>query len=125
MFPNKPTNAVLSAQQRRQREDDAPRLTDVVSGLAALSIRIDEKSVITAPKYVRRFVVNSAPAVFIVPCSDQNCGEGGHDITTEVVGALRSHRRNFSGTHVCSGWIGSDRCTRTIWYEVEAEFAAG
>jgi hypothetical protein len=122
MFPNKPTNSVLAATARRQREDDAPRLAALIPELKALAIRVDEKSIITAPKYVRRFVVDRAPAVFLIPCSDPNCSDGGHDISSEVMPALRSRKPRFNGSHTCTGWIGSNHCERTIWFEGEAEY---
>lgn len=123
MFPNKPTNAALAATTRRQREDDAPRLAAVVPDLTALAIKVDEKSIISAPRYVRRIVVDRAPAVFLIPCSDPNCGEGGHDISSEVMAALRGKKHRFNGSHLCTGWVGSKHCERTIWFEVEAEYA--
>lgn len=123
MFSNKPTNAAIAATARRQREDDAPRLAVVVPGVTSLAIRVDERSVISAPKYVKRFVIDRAPAVFLLPCSDANCSDGGHDISSDVVTALRSKKARFAGSHVCTGWIGSKRCERTVWFEGEAEYA--
>lgn len=120
MFSNKPSNASISAVDRRQRENDARRLTDVLPQLLELSIYVDEHSSIAAPKYVRRIVVGSAPALFIIPCSDPNCAEGGHDVTAEVLKSLSSHRMTFDGTHICSGWIGGRQCNRTMWYRCEA-----
>lgn len=122
MFPNKPTNAALAATARRQREDDAPRLAAVIPDLTALAIRVDERSMISAPTYTRRFVVDQAPAVFIIPCSDPNCGDGGHDISSEVLAALRGRKVRFDGSHLCTGWLGSKQCERTIWFEGEAEY---
>jgi len=124
MYPNKPTNASLSATDRRRREDGAPRLSELIPRLTALSIWVDERSIIASPKYVRRIVVGSAPALFILPCSDQNCSEGGHDISDEVLASLREGRASFSGSHTCSGWIGSSQCRRMIWFKYEAEFAS-
>lgn len=125
MYPNKPTNASRCAADRREREDSAPRLADRVPRLATLSIWIDEGSIVTSPSYVRRIVVKSAPALFVLPCSDQNCSDGGHDISSEVLGALAQERRAFSGTHACDGWIGNSRCQRTIRFRCEAEYVAG
>jgi hypothetical protein len=124
MFRNKPTNAALCAMDRRQREDNAPRLVDLLPKLSALSIRVDEHSTVASPKYVRRIVVRSAPAVFLLPCSDANCTDGGHDISGVVMIALRAGQRAFTGSHECTGWIGSNRCSRMIWFEGEAEYVA-
>ena len=123
MFPNKRTNAALAATARRQREDNAPRLAAEIPELTALGIRVDERSIISAPTYVRRFVVGQAPAVFLIPCSDPNCSDGGHDISSEVMVALRGKRYRFNGSHTCTGWVGSKPCERTIWFEGEAEYA--
>ena len=121
---NKPTNAALCAVDRRQREDSAPRLAELIPRLTSLSIKVDEKSVITSPKYVRRIVVPSAPAMFILPCGNLNCSDGGHDISEDVLTALRHRKRSFGGSHCCSGWIGSSRCERTVWFECEAEYSS-
>jgi len=123
MYPNKPTNAALAATTRRQREDNAPRLAVVIPELTVLAIRVDERSIISAPMYIRRFVVDRAPAVFLIPCSDSNCSDGGHDISSEVMAALRGRKHRFTGSHVCTGWVGSKHCERTIWFEGEAEYA--
>jgi hypothetical protein len=123
MYNNKPSNAALRATDRRQREDSSPRLTDLLPKLASLSIRIDERSVIASPKYVRRIVVQSAPALFVLPCGNQSCTDGEHDITTDVLAGLRRQQRTFSGSHTCSGWVGSNRCERTMWFEVEADYS--
>jgi hypothetical protein len=123
MYSNKPTNAELCALDRRQREDSAPRLMATVPQLVSLSIRIDERSMISCPKYVRRIVVKSAPALFILPCGNQNCSDGGHDITDDVLAGLRHQRRTFGGSHSCTGWIGSSRCERTMWFECEADYS--
>lgn len=124
MYHNKPTTAALCAIDRRQREDNAPRLAELIPRLVSLSIRVDERSVVTSPKYVRRVVVNSAAALFILPCGNQNCSDGGHDISSDVMAALQKRLRTFGGSHLCSGWIGSSRCERTIWFECEAEYSS-
>lgn len=123
MYLNKPTNASICALSRRQREDVSPRLLELIPRLHSLSIRVDER-MMTSPKYVRRIVVRTAPALFVLPCGDQNCREGGHDISDVVLAALRLMQDSFSGSHQCTGWIGGDRCKRTIWYVGEAEYVS-
>ena len=122
-FFGKQTNASLCAIERRQREDNAPRISGVLPQLSELSIHVDEHSTITSPRYVRRVVVQSAPALFIVPCSDPNCADGGHDISSDVIKSVRSGLRTFTGTHVCNGQNGTRVCSRTIWYRCEAAYA--
>lgn len=123
MFPNKLSQAAVCAVDRRQREDVAPRLSAILPRVAELSIHVDEHSSIMSPQYVRRIVVQTAPALFLIPCSDPNCADGGHDISSEVLAALGSKRPAFRGTHICPGWVGSRQCSRTIWYSGEAAYA--
>jgi hypothetical protein len=125
MFNSKPTNAAICAIDRRQREDGAPRLAELIPLLVELSIRVDERSMIVSPKYVRRIVVKRAPALFILPCGNQNCSDGGHDITRDVLTGLRDHQRRFGGSHTCPGWIGGTPCERKMWFECEAVYASG
>ncbi|HEY5959723.1 MAG TPA: hypothetical protein VIV60_24385 [Polyangiaceae bacterium] len=122
MFFNKQSNASLCAVDRRRREDDAPRISAIVPQLSELSIYVDEHSTIASPRYVRRVVVQSAPALFIVPCSDEHCADGGHDISSEVIGAIRSKLQTFSGSHVCTGQMGTRDCGRKMWYRGEAVY---
>jgi hypothetical protein len=124
MFPTKPSNASVCAVERRQREDSAPRINEMFPQLSALSIHVDEHSSVLSPRYVRRVVIQNAPALFILPCSDPNCSDGGHDISSDIIGQVRSKRREFDGSHVCGGWIGSRQCGRTIWFHCEASYSA-
>lgn len=122
MYSRKPSNAAVCAQERRRREDDAPRISAVFPDLIGLKISVEERCTTATPKYIRRIVVGSAPAVFLLPCSDPHCSEGGHDVTTEMTNSLRARKTAFSGTHECNGTIGATPCHRTIWYDAEAEY---
>jgi hypothetical protein len=124
MFFNKPSNASLCAVERRRREDEAPRISKILPQLSTLSIHVDEHSTIASPRYVRRVVIDSASTLFIMPCSDPHCCDGGHDISSAVIEAVRSKRGSFSGTHICDGQIGSRDCGRKIWYSGEASYQA-
>jgi hypothetical protein len=124
MYSRKPSNAAICAQERRRREDDSPRISALFPELLGLKISVEERSATATPKYIRRIVVTSAPAMFLLPCSDPHCSDGGHDVTTEILAALRAQKKTFGGTHECNGTIGSTPCHRTIWYEAEADFKA-
>src|ERR1700688_4951904 len=83
--------------ERRRREEDGPRLSDKVRDLHALRLELEERCGATgaAQKYTRRFVVARAPALFFVPCGDPRCLDGGHDLTSTVMHALRTQQTTF------------------------------
>jgi hypothetical protein len=122
MYSRKPSNAAICAQERRRREDDAPRISTLFPDLLGLKISVEERSTTATPKYIRRIVVTSAPALFLLPCSDPHCSDGGHDVTQEMMNALRAQKSAFNGTHECNGTIGATPCRRVIWFNAEAEF---
>jgi hypothetical protein len=105
--------------ERRKREDDAPRLAQVVPNLLTLRLEIhEENSGISTPEatYVRHIVVASAPALFVLPCHDKECKDGGHDLTREITTALRAKKTRFTGEDACSGHVGSANCRRILRY---------
>ena len=120
------TAASLRAAERREREDSAPRLVDVVPSLRGLRLEIDERSgtsAVSSPKYIRRVVVETAPALFLIPCGDASCTDGGHDVTSSIMQALRSGRTEFNGDDGCHGSVGSASCTRVLHYDAIADYA--
>jgi hypothetical protein len=124
--PGKQSAAALRATERRERENSAPRLVDEVPDLVSLRLEIEERSgsLATAqPKYIRRIVVQSAPALFLVPCGDSNCTDGGHDVTGTVIPALRTHCARFSGEEGCRGSLGPGAaCNRVLHFDAVAEY---
>jgi hypothetical protein len=112
--------------ERRRREDDAPRLCDEVPNLRSLRLEIEERSGIagTQPKHIRRFVVDRAPALFLVPCGDPRCVEGEHDLTMLVMRALRAQETCFQGTDDCAGSVGSSPCGRVLHFDAFAEYSS-
>jgi hypothetical protein len=83
----------LAAQRcslRRRREDEAPRLSGEVPALTSFRLEVEERA--GAAKYIRRFVINRASALFVVPCGDPRCA-GEHDLTATVMRALRAWRK--------------------------------
>jgi hypothetical protein len=123
----KSTEASLRAADRREREDAAERLAARVPTLASLEIALEERrssGAIGESRHVRRFVVERAPALFDFPCSDTSCADGGHEVTREVLAALRSGARAFAGEHACGGSVGATACARVLRYALAATFRA-
>jgi hypothetical protein len=108
--------------ERRRREDDAPRLCDEVPDLVSLRIEIEERSGVTGTEHIRRFVIDRAPALFLVPCGDPRCTGGEHDLTTPVMRALRAHEKVFEGDDVCMGSVGPNPCSRVLHFDAIAEY---
>jgi hypothetical protein len=118
--------AAKRSADRRQREKDAPRLMSQTPGLQSLCIELKESGQENGNPvsfHIRRFVLDTAPALFLVPCGDPKCGGGGHDITTEVLDGLRSHRTRIEGEDPCVGATGEIACTRKLHYAAVATFA--
>ena len=117
--------ATLRTAERRQREDDAPRLTEAVPALQGLRLEVlEHSSSISHPQHthVRHVVVASAPALFVMPCHDTQCKDGGHDLTQEILAALSRRNAHFKGEDVCRGMVGSAGCSRTLGYVAVATY---
>ncbi len=119
------SEAALRQAERRQRADDAPRLALEIPRLESLRLEMIERregTNIAEAHHIRRFVVDSAPALFLSPCGDPRCKEGGHDITSEVMSALRTGSTRFEGEDECRGSLGTGECTRVLHYTVVATY---
>jgi hypothetical protein len=116
------TAAQQRSSERRKREDDAPRLRDDVPQLVSLQIEMTEHAGTSTTKHRRHVVVASAPSLFVVPCGDKDCEDGGHDITAEVMRSLRQGKAHIEGEHNCEGQVGSAPCTRRLQYQTSAEY---
>ncbi len=113
--------------ERRRREDESSRLIDDVPRLASLALEIEESTEggsVAEPKYVRRVVVERAPALFVLPCGDARCKDGGHDVTHAVMRALRAGETRFEGQDACSGAVGSAHCMRVLHFVGIATYAS-
>ena len=111
--------------ERRKREDESPRLTAAVPRLQSLALEIEEKSnggPVAEPTYVRRVVVQHAPALFVLPCGDARCRDGGHDVTDPVMRALRASETRFEGHDVCTGSVGTGQCSRVLHFVAVATY---
>ena len=91
----------------------------MVPSLQGLRLQVLERSPgISHPEHshVRHVVVASAPALFVVPCHDTQCKDGGHDLTQEILGALKRRNARFEGEDICRGTVGSASCSRILGY---------
>ncbi len=104
--------------ERRKREDDAARLHDEVRRLGSLDIEIDDGG----SRYIKRVVVERAPALFELPCPEKTCENGGHDITPAVMSALRASATRLEGEDTCRGEVPSGSCGRVLKYVVKATY---
>jgi hypothetical protein len=119
------SEAALLASERRQREDESPRLRAEVRDLVELSIEISEfhlGGTVPAARHTRRIVVNHAPALFEILCGEERCSGGGFDLTLDVMRALRSRHCRFEGEDVCAGELGSGSCGRVLRYVGHARY---
>jgi hypothetical protein len=114
--------AALRFADRRQRENDAPKLSSEVPSLTSLRLEIEERTGVGATKHIRRVVIGSAPALFLVPCGDPRCLDGEHDLTHAVMRGLRARETSFEGTDECMGSIGSSACARVLHFDARAEY---
>lgn len=113
--------------ERRQREDDAPRLAVAIPDLQSLRLEVREcRAGISASDaaHTRYVVVASAPALFVLPCHDSRCKDGGHDVTWAITAALRSSKARFEGEDICCGLVGSSDCQRVLKYVGFATYRA-
>jgi hypothetical protein len=111
--------------ERRQREDEAPRLAATIPTLQGLRLEVLERtSSVSHPEHthVRHVVVASAPALFVMPCHDTHCKDGGHDLTQEILAGLRGGTGRFEGKDACHGMIGTVGCSRVLGYVAVATY---
>jgi hypothetical protein len=113
-----------AAAEQRRREDAAPRLRDEIARLLSLRLRFDDirgPNRMLAASYTRPIVVPSAPAHFEVRCMEPRC-DGRHDLTLEILRALRDSQVCFAGTSSCYGMVGDTACDRVLAYAAEASY---
>lgn len=105
--------------ERRRREDEAPRLIAAVPQLESLRLEFRESRAgvqLADTTHIRPVIVERAPALFELPCQDSACKDGGHDLTHEVMRALRQGIEHFHGEDTCRGQVGSAECRRQLSY---------
>jgi len=111
--------------ERRRQEDAAARLRDVVPDLIACRIEIAEGRAHSAPAdvtHTRHVVVAHAPALFVIPCSDPSCRDGGHDISSALLRGLSERRTDIRSEDTCHGTVGSVHCGRVLRFAAFATY---
>jgi len=111
--------------ERRRREDEAPRLREAVPALATLRLEVDERRGVANsgdPKHVRLVVVDSAAALFSLPCGDHSCRDGGHEMTDAVLRALQAGTARVELEDPCHGTIGTAPCGLVMHVLVTATY---
>ena len=124
-FRSRSTEASQAAAERRQREDRAPRLRNEAPALETLKLQIEEmRQGASVPEtvHIKHVAVAHAPALFDLPCLDTTCAGGGHDVTTQVLAALRNRSAKFQGEHACNGTTRAAACTRVLRYVAFATY---
>jgi hypothetical protein len=117
MMIGRSREAFLRFAERRRREDEARRLQSEVPPLRTLRLEIEEhrgSSTLAETKHVRHVVVTRAPALFVLPCGDGDCRDGGHDLTEAMMTHLRDREDEFVVEHACSGDIRGAHCDRVV-----------
>ena len=119
------SDALKRAQERRKQQDEAPRLLDIVPNLISLVLRVEEArpdQPASGISHKRHIVVQRAPALFQIPCSDRRCNNGGHDVTKQVLSQLSRGENSFAGDHVCCGERRDGACDYQLHFIAEAAF---
>jgi hypothetical protein len=124
MGPRKNSPAALRFEERRRRENEAPRLSEKMPNLVNLRLEIEERSGVMATKHTRRILIDRAPALFLVPCGDSRCIDGEHDLTYVVMQALRDGKTAFQGEDECRGTLGLGNCGRVLHFDAMADYRA-
>ena len=117
MMTGRSREAFLRFAERRRREDEARRLHSEVPTLRTLRLEIEERrgsSALAETKHVRHVVVAHAPALFVLPCGDPDCRDGGHDVTDGLMQRLREGATSFAVEHACSGDVRGAPCERIV-----------
>jgi hypothetical protein len=122
MFAGRTCVAAQRFEERRQRENDAPRLCERIPGLARLDLEIEERTALGGTIHIRHIVVARAPALFLVPCGDRGCVDGEHDLTAVVMQALVARAPSFGGRDECSGSLANAPCERVLHFRGTVEY---
>jgi hypothetical protein len=119
------TEAAKKAAERRERENEARRLREMVPELERLTIAVEELrpgECDTEVRHVRRIVVRNAPAMFELPCCDRNCN-GGHDLTRRILHGLQAHKSCIEGHDRCGGLSKDGECQLEMHFVAQAHYA--
>jgi hypothetical protein len=125
MMTGRSREAFQRFAERRRREDEARRLHDEVPRLQTLRLEIEERrghATFAETKHVRHVVVARAPSLFVLPCGDPDCRDGGHDMTDAVMQHLRDGATDFVVESGCGGDVRGARCDRVVRLRAAAKY---
>jgi hypothetical protein len=121
MMLNRRREKALELQERRsrrvQQEDAAGKLLLKAPHLTSLSLEVHEtrrEGVVGDTHHIRRVVIEHAPALFAVSCSNPSCEDGGYDVTREILYALTARQVKFEAEQDCRGRCGPADCGRHL-----------
>jgi hypothetical protein len=112
--------------ERKQREDEAPRLQEAVPALATLRIVLEHRKKQNGEvlsSHTRLVVVPRAPALFIVPCADRDCADGEYDITRAMMTQLANGETTFDGDDECHGLRHGSTCHHQLHFQASASYS--
>ena len=115
------------AAERRRRENRACRLRSLVSRIVSLRLEIQEYrrgGITPLVSYTRHIVVERAPALFDIGCTDAECSQGGHDLTNMIMDELRASSTDFGGEDKCYGRRYGEPCGTRLKYHAHATYGA-
>jgi hypothetical protein len=101
-------------------------LHETVPRLKTLRLEVEERRgshAVAESKHVRHVIVERAPALFVLPCGDSSCRDGGHELTHSVLDHLRRADPEFVVEDTCFGTIGSASCGRIMRVLAKATYA--
>lgn len=67
-------------------------------------------------------LVTRAPALVLVPCVDEACRDGGHDLTSMLLNGFRERRADIRGEDICHGDVRAAHCGRVLSFIATAEY---
>jgi hypothetical protein len=113
--------------RRRQAEEEAARLHEVVPSLRELSLHVVRRIGEDRERrdaHTRHVIVDRAPAYFFSPCLDHDC-VGGHDITGALLEGLREKQTKIVATAPCDRGGLDTSCAGVLEVEVTAQYEDG
>ena len=125
MMTGRSREAFLRFAERRRREDEARRLHEEVPRLQTLRLEVEEhrgNATFAETKHVRHVVVARAPSLFVLPCGDPDCRDGGHDVTDALMQRLRAGETDFALEDACIGDVRGAKCDRVVMVKAVATY---
>jgi hypothetical protein len=127
MMTGRSREAFLRFSERRRREDEARRLQEELPQLSTLRLEVEERrgnATFAETRHVRHIVVARAPSLFVLPCGDSDCRDGGHDVTDALMRQLHEGREDFVVEDACIGDVRGAKCDRVIRVHAMATYKA-